>query len=700
MSIRPLQIEPSDSGFWNKEVSISSITALSLIFYFPYTVVTAKLIYLQFSLLEVVKVSMVFLGIMVFLTIIFFRIDKQLSLKVNYKNLGAAAFVFFVLAMLSNILHPQIDSYPHPLILLETELGLGWNHDTAYNVSLIQSILNYGYPSTAQHGHPFRFYHALSHYVDALILLIARIDPYDSYGLLFHFKFSAFLSSIVIAVSAITQREKVSVYLISIILLTPLIVGNGLAIGSHSQWFASILTLMSAPFLYSTIYRDGSVPVPRFLAIFAIIVAIALAKVSSSLMLASLIGAFVLAKGFKNPSAYIFGMALLIFFYIYGTSFSPDNGISHQFSYSNLSLESLYHYYFGPALYPGGVKLTPGIVTMVLTLFAFYCLAANKITGSALFASIVGALGLYIVTAAVELTPAVIWHFQMGMTAALLLMTFTIVIKYQKIVRCKVGGILLLTIDSRVTKPATDAVLKFLRNAIDVVLKKLIFFWVALLMHNKFAISEKIVTVAIVLSLAMLSNNFIKPSYNVFNAGFSSIIEGFHHVNESRFSGINDKLSPELQLSISRIYLRGLSDIKNRALEQLSTTRPLYDLRQQLTDAISAEGIDKKRVALFIPKEIFDDSAKIFGAQYEVVGDQDWDLGLLFYAVTGVQLVSSVGSIPNGWGFDRYANNASSFRVNSADFSLDKTCNILDISHVAILSQLSPPKIKIVPCKR
>ncbi|MES2211714.1 MAG: hypothetical protein V4490_01065, partial [Pseudomonadota bacterium] len=302
MRIRPLQIKPSDLGFWDKEVSIYSITVLSLILYFAYTVVTAKLIYLQFSLLEVVKVSMVFLGTMVILTIIFFRMDKELSFKLSYKNLSAAVFVVFVLAMLSNILHPQIDSYPRPLILLETELGLGWNHDTAYNVSLIQSILNYGYPSTAQHGHPFRFYHALSHYVDALILLIARIDPYDSYGLLFHFKFSAFLSSLIIAVSAITRREKVSVYLISIILLAPLIVGNGLSIGSHSQWFASILMLMSAPFLYSTLYRDGSVSTSRFLAIFAVIVVIALAKISSSLMLASLVGAFVLAKGFKNPA--------------------------------------------------------------------------------------------------------------------------------------------------------------------------------------------------------------------------------------------------------------------------------------------------------------------------------------------------------------------------------------------------------------
>ncbi|EPZ8204082.1 hypothetical protein ACXWHM_004825, partial [Enterobacter hormaechei] len=45
-----------------------------------------------------------------------------------------------------------------------------WHKDSAYNISIIQSIINFGYPSIGLDGHKLTAYHVLSHYADAFLL--------------------------------------------------------------------------------------------------------------------------------------------------------------------------------------------------------------------------------------------------------------------------------------------------------------------------------------------------------------------------------------------------------------------------------------------------------------------------------------------------------------------------------------------------
>ena len=58
-------------------------------------------------------------------------------------------------------------------------------------------------------GTPILVYHILSHYIDALILLISGLEPWDSYGLFFHFKIVLFLSSILFFIGFILKKVNV-----------------------------------------------------------------------------------------------------------------------------------------------------------------------------------------------------------------------------------------------------------------------------------------------------------------------------------------------------------------------------------------------------------------------------------------------------------------------------------------------------------
>jgi hypothetical protein len=113
-----------------------------------------------------------------------------------------------------------------------------------------------------------------------------------------------------------------------------------------------------------------------------------------------------------------------------------------------------------------------------------------------------------------------------------------------------------------------------------------------------------------------------------------------------------------------------------------------------LDEHLSRNDIAKRNVALFIPKSIFIDSRNKFGGK-------NWDEGLLIYAATGVQLIHGVVENHFGYGFGTYANDPDALSINGDAFSIEKSCKSrADVSHIAIINQLSPPKIDIVQCKK
>lgn len=365
----------------NSQYSTTSITIMSLALFYAFSVVTATLTFLQFSRFEVVGVSLMFVVILLGCARVFRHFDGALPLVINPRNIIVAFLVTFFLIMLFSWSGRMFPLYVGTFPLLEAELGLGLHHDTAYHVSLIQSILNFGYPSIAQHGHPLTIYHVLSHYIDALILLVTGLDPYDSYGLLYHFKTFIFLSSALVAITSFTQRLGLGIYLISVGLLIPPIVGTGHAIGSHGLWMASVLLLLSAPLVFSTLLEAESVTARRVTSLFIVIVLIAFAKVSSGFMLAMVVGAILLGMRPTKPSTYVFGLVVLGFFYGYGSLFvgakPPD--------ISEISFGGLYNYFVSKSFFLNKISThATQILTSIFVIGALFLSRVDRINGVAL----------------------------------------------------------------------------------------------------------------------------------------------------------------------------------------------------------------------------------------------------------------------------------------------------------------------------
>ena len=589
-------------------VSVFSATLLALLGFFSYMTAYALSVFIQFTYWEILSVGVICAALLVGLSALFMRASllnfRLRPLRLNLATLAASLFVTCMLIMLTHSVNSTWAAYVHTFPLLEAELGLGWHLDTAYHVSLIQSILNFGYPSIAQHGHPLTAYHVLSHYVDALILFITQVDPFDSYGLFFHYKIFLFLSSILLAVTAMTHRQGWITYLVSFVLLTPCIVGTWHAIGSHGLWMASLILLLSAPFVFSRLFQDEDLTPRQLLALFSTIVFIGLAKISSGFMSGVLLGGFILVKQPARLSTYIFGLALLVFFYLYGNVFfSRLNGISGSLDLASLGLRDFYEYVTASQIIRGQSKTLsemPAILACTAILLALGFTRENRKDLYPAVASLLAITALYVITRSNKsLSINDIWYFQYGMLSSLILLTFAAIIHSK-------------------SKPA----------------------WAAQPGNLAASAHERRHTLAAVACLALLTKYAALPSFSIFDAGPEAIRQKIAYANTSPFASINKKLPADEQLTVL-----GTHNTKTAALEKLGASRPLKALQRDIATILMEHGLVKNQTALVLSKEYFDNQLKPFG------GGPLWARGLLAYAITGTQLLYGVTGMPSGYGY-------------------------------------------------
>lgn len=177
---------------FNIRISLPTVTLLSIFLFYTIVVFYAFEIFYQFTFLEIISTSIVFLILLICTYSLFCRGFITQKLDITLINIFVSILVvLFLIDLGSSFIHPCLD-YARTYPLLETELGLNYHRDTVFHVSIIQSILNFGYASTAQHGTPVLNYHVLSHYIDALIIFLTKVDPYDSYGMFFTLKYGYF----------------------------------------------------------------------------------------------------------------------------------------------------------------------------------------------------------------------------------------------------------------------------------------------------------------------------------------------------------------------------------------------------------------------------------------------------------------------------------------------------------------------------
>ena len=351
------------------------------------------------------------------------KIFHQFFLMSLYDLLIAGLAVFFLMLLVGSIylFYVATNDYPNIAIrafnLLEFELGLGWNKDTAFHVALIQSILNFGYPSIAQHGFPMIVYHVLSHYADAFVILLTNVEPYDSYGLLFHFKIFLLLSSIVIFIERLINNKKPIFFLFALILISPIILINGQPLTSHSLSFFYPILLLSAFKVFRIISKSHENNLKDIFFLSCIVFVTALGKIAFGFMYAAFLGFYLLFKQPKSYVPYLFGIVTLSFFYFY-SSLIPTG--DRNISFAGIDLSSFYDFLLAKIRW--STTFNSNIYAVILLLAFGSFIFKSAVNNCLLVAGMFCVVLIYFVTT-IDSIGSASAYFGMGLFSILILFT-------------------------------------------------------------------------------------------------------------------------------------------------------------------------------------------------------------------------------------------------------------------------------------
>ena len=151
----------------NLETTISSkkintIFFLNLIISFILITFYSSIIFFQISSFNIFLCSVVNLSLFLLILRITRRNLFKLDLKINRYEL--VLVIIYILSFLLLFILPQsIAFYYIPYPLLGLELGLPIPGDIGYHISIINSIINFGYPGTNLHDVNFIFYHYIKY---------------------------------------------------------------------------------------------------------------------------------------------------------------------------------------------------------------------------------------------------------------------------------------------------------------------------------------------------------------------------------------------------------------------------------------------------------------------------------------------------------------------------------------------------------
>lgn len=98
----------------------------------------------------------------------------------------------------------------------------------------------------------------LSHYVDAAIIILTGLDPWDSYGLLYSYKEFLLISALVMIVAFASQGIGVRFFAFSLLFFIPVAIGTWHAIGSHGLWFTSLINILFMPMVFRVLFKDAT----------------------------------------------------------------------------------------------------------------------------------------------------------------------------------------------------------------------------------------------------------------------------------------------------------------------------------------------------------------------------------------------------------------------------------------------------------
>lgn len=411
--------------------SVFTITILGIGLFYIWELIYSLLVFQQVLWYKILIISILFLSTLIFLVRIFIPSFFKQKLKINILNIIYALLAFTLLVGFSSMKGTTFISYYPTFPLLEAELGLGWHQDSVFHVSIIQSIINHGYPSTGQHETPLMVYHVLSHYVDALFSILSNVEPYDAYGLLYQFKIFILLSSIMLFLSMILNKINSAIYLLLLFFLMPLLISSWFAIGSHGLWFTSIIVLLSSINVYHILVQKEKNTFFDYLFVFCLIVLISLGKVSTGFMYAVFIGLYLLIKNPRSKWVYVVGFLWIGWFYIYQKQMSLS---THTFSFKQF--DSIFIYLFQP------LKISASLFALMGFLFILALLLKDK----KIYLGFASALGSFLILLLIlivngDMMVADIGYFKYGLTSVLVLFSLQLLMSNFKYLNMKVSSL-------------------------------------------------------------------------------------------------------------------------------------------------------------------------------------------------------------------------------------------------------------------
>jgi hypothetical protein len=216
------------------------------------------------------------------------------------------------------------------------ESGQGVVDDVFFHSSLINSIMNFGYPSTGLDGAPFAPYHVLSHYVDAGILTLTGLSPLDSAGFFLQLKIMLFVTAILTMLWLEFRAMPSWVQLVAPIALLPAFSMSWYVVGSHALWFTLILVIISAPFVFTLIASMKEPTNRSLLALGLLGTALSLGKISVGFMFMLVVGLMLWLRNMRDVRVYLLGFGWAVWTVGYGFLIAQDRTDQTEVTYSLL----------------------------------------------------------------------------------------------------------------------------------------------------------------------------------------------------------------------------------------------------------------------------------------------------------------------------------------------------------------------------
>ena len=718
--------------FMSSSQNLYTLTIISIVNFYIFMTFYANLVYQQFSSSQVLSVSLSFFLILTITVYIFDQKFFRQKFELNIKTIFFSFIIVFILIMLVNAPSEQFKNYFYTFPLLKTELGLGYNHDSVFHISLIQSILNYGYPSIGQDGVKATVYHVLSHYMDASILFINHIEAYDSYGMFFHFKSFLLVSSILIFLSQIIKKANYSIFVISFLITAPIIIASWHAIGSHALWFTSIIILLSFNKVNTILLKKEKNSIKDYIFLFIIIILISLGKISTGFMYSVFIGVFMLIKKPKSFSIYIIGILWIIFFLFYSSLFTSSTHHEFKLLETNILLEYLFYNPYYTVQETHSIFIS--ILLIILLTFMFKQNNNIRVLITSIITFIVF-LALLIIQP--NLNTSDIFYFEYGFFSILILFVISIISYNFK--RCHY---------TKDTKQMWTIIKVFINFFINILLT-----YINKQKNNIRILTTSLTAFIILLAIFILQPNFTPTEtwyikYSIFSILILFIInilnkitynfKNYHYSENIKYIWNNVKvfnlrksncltkailficflifsmkvyilppfnlfhLSPRKEINYllngrykninKKLYTDKILNISDDLeLNNLENPRPLKNFRNQLYILMKQNAMTKQNTLLYIPKEIFNTQLNGF------LGSS-WSKGLLIYAVAGVPLIYAIEKEKKTYGFGIYSK--SSFYKEKKNFNVKKSCTKYGIKNIIMINDFNDLDFIVYTCQK